>query len=523
MKNLQIQEPMTRLLSSFGPKSHVMAILAAGSCSLLLAGLMQGQTINAAGSCERLSSLALPNTKITLAQTVPAGGFTQPPTGTAAARKFDNLPAFCRIGATINPSSDSNIKVEVWVPVGGWNGNFEGVGNGGFAGVINYDGMATALSRRYVTASTDTGHVGNNGAWAPGHPERVVDFAYRAIHEMTVKAKAIVQAYYGRAPQFSYFAGCSGGGRQGLMEAQRFPADYNGIIVGAPANFPTHGAVAQLWNASAMLKNPLTPNQYTLINQAALAACDARDGVTDGLISDPTRCEFDPTTLRCQGAASEACLTNAQVNAVKDIYNGVRNPRTGREIFPGLMRGSEGAWPALTSAPYKLSTEFFKYLVFGDPGWNWRAFDFDADVAKTDARLAFLQNAVDPNLQAFKRRRGKIIMWHGWNDPAISPLNSVNYYKSVSLFAKQTDEFFRLFMAPGMNHCGGGPGPNNFDALTALEQWVEQGQAPEKIIASHSTNGVVDRTRPLCPYPQVAQYTGTGSTDDAENFMCKAR
>ena len=504
-----------------------MKILVVESCAVLLASIIQGQTLGAAASCENLSALTLPNTAITLAQVVPAGEFALPASGTEPARRIDHLPAFCRIAAAVKPSSDSDINMEVWLPVAGWNGKFEGVGNGGFAGRIFYDDMAAALNRGYATAATDTGHVGNNGAWAPRHPERVVDFAYRAIHEMTVRAQAIVRAYYGRGPRVSYFTGCSTGGRQGLMEAQRFPADYDGIIAGAPVNFATHVVVAQLWNASVTLRNPasgISPRQYERINQAVVAACDAQDGVTDGLISDPARCNFDPKTLLCQGAATETCLTAAQVEAVKQIYNGVKNPRTGQEIFPPLTRGSEGAWPAVTSFPFTISTEFFKYLVFADPNWDWRTFDFDADVAKTDAKLASLVNAVDPNLKAFQSRGGKIIVWHGWDDPSVSPLSSVNYYRSVSrLFgAKQTDGLFRLFMVPGMNHCGGGSGPNDFDALTSLEQWVEQGQAPARILASHSTNDVVDRTRPLCPYPQLAQFNGTGSIDDARNFVCKA-
>jgi feruloyl esterase len=507
-----------------------MKILAAGSCAVLLATLVQGQTLNAAASCESLSSLTLANTTITLAQTVPAGEFSLPTTGAALARRFGNLPALCRVAATLKPSSDSDIKIEVWLPTSGWNGKFQGVGNGGFAGSISYGAMVTALNRGYATASTDTGHVGSgvDGSWALGHPERVVDFGYRAIHEATVKAKAIVQAFYDRGARLSYFVGCSQGGRQGLMEAQRYPTDYNAIVVGAPVNFVTHLVAGKLWIASATLKDPasfIPPTQYRLINQAALAACDARDGVTDGLINDPTRCDFDPKTLLCQGAASETCLTAAQVEAVKKIYSGLKNPRTGRDIYPGMARGSELGWAAMAGGPnpHPFSTEPFKYLVFGDPNWDWRTFDFDADVAKTDAKLAS-HNAVDPNLKAFKSRGGKIIMYDGWNADDNIALNSVNYYNSVfRVFgAKQTDEFLRLFMAPGMGHCGGGPGPNTFDALTALEPWVEQNKAPETFVASHSTNGVVDRTRPLCPYPQVAQYKGVGSTDDAANFACKA-
>jgi feruloyl esterase len=242
--------------------------------------------------------------------------------------------------------------------------------------------------------------------------------------------------------------------------------------------------------------------------------------VTDGLISDPTRCEFDPKTLLCQVEANQSCLTLAQVEAVQQIYSGLKNPRTGQSLHPPLMRGSESAWGALTSFPFNAAIRFFKNVVFDDPNWDWRTFDFDGDVARTDAKVR--NPPVDPNLKAFKSGGGKIIMWHGWNDPTISPLNSVNYHGSVSrlLGIQATDRFFRLFMVPGMEHCGGGPGPNAFDAMPVLEQWIEQGRAPEKILAAHSTNRVVDRTRPLCPHPQVARYKGTGSTDHADNFIC---
>lgn len=520
---------MTYIRLKLGLKRHIKTALGTGSCTILLAGLMQGQTVKSATTCERLSSLTLPNTTITLAQTVPAGNFTQPGTGTAAERKVDNLPTFCRVAATVKLSPDSDVQIEVWLPVNGWNGKFEAAGC-----CSSPDWMAAALSRGYATGGPRADAVAPDGR--PAAPVRIT--TYR-IHEMTMKAKAIVRAYYSRGPRFSYFIGCSAGGYQGLMEAQQFPADYNGIVVGAPVNTAKYLQVAQLWNASVMLKDPLStppggnplssiaPGQYALINRAALAACDALDGVTDGLISDPTRCEFDPKTLLCSGEANQSCLTPAQVEAVQQIYSGVKNPRTGQSLHPPLMRGSEGAWPALTSFPFNAATRFFKNVVFGDPNWDWRTFDFDRDVAKTDAKVTSLNWAppVGPNLKPFKSHGGKIIMWHGWNDPTISPLNSVNYHGSVSrlLGTQQTDQFFRLFMAPGTEHCGGGPGPNTFDALPALEQWLEQGRAPEKMLASHSTNGVVDRTRPLCQYPKVAQYKGTGSTDHADNFMCATR
>jgi feruloyl esterase len=345
---------------------------------------------------------------------------------------------------------------------------------------------------------------------------------------MATIAKTIVKIFYNRDARLSYFVGCSQGGRQGLMEAQRYPADYDAILAGSPVNYVTHLAAGKLWFAAATLKDPASfvpPSLYPLINRAALAACDGRDGVIDGLISDPTRCDFDPKSLLCHRAPDQTCLTAAQVEAVKKIYDGLKNPRTGEQIYPGMTRGSELGWAAMAGGPkpHPFATEPFRCFVFDDPNWDWRTFDFDTDMVKTEAKLGS-HDAVDPNLKAFRDRGGKIILYDGWNADDNIAWNTVNYYNNVvRLFGqKRTDGFLRLFMAPGMGHCGGGPGPNTFDALIALETWVERDKAPERIIASHSTNGVVDRTRPLCPYPQVAQYKGTGSVDDAANFACKA-
>jgi len=382
--------------------------------------------------------------------------------------------------------------------------------------------------RGYATASTDTGHSTPGGSWALGHPELVTDYAYRGIREMTLKAKAIVTAFYGDAPRLSYFVGCSTGGRQGLMEAQRFPEDYDGIVAGAPANFFTHLMAGTLWAATATLKDPasfIPPAKYPLINKAVMAACDSRDGVSDGLIENPQRCAFDPKTLQCAGAENETCLTAPQVEAARRLYASAVNPRTKQEIFPGLAPGGELTWGAMAGGPqpFSIPVDFYKYFLFANPDWEWKTFDFDKDVEAVDQKFGGLLNATNPDLKAFKARGGKLIMYHGWNDQLIQPMNSVNYYNSVAkkMGAKETDEFLRLFMAPGMTHCAGGPGPNTFDAVAALEQWVEHGTKPASIVASHATSGTVDRTRPLCPYPQVATYKGSGSIDAAANFVCK--
>jgi feruloyl esterase len=493
---------------------------------LLLTAFLAVRVFAQSASCEKLASLSLPDTTITLAQTVATGEF-KPAAGSAA--PFQSLPAFCRVAATLAPSKDSDIKIEVWLPASGWNGKFEAIGNGGWSGAVNPGALANAVRRGYAAAATDTGHSGGSASFALGHPEKLVDFGYRAVHEMTVKAKAIMAAYYGAGPKFSYWNGCSSGGKQGLKEAQRFPSDYDGIIAGAPANYWTHLMAGDLWPAHATLKDPasyIPPAKYPLIHRAMLESCDALDGVKDGLIEDPRQCKFDPNILLCKGEDASACLTAPQVDAVRKLYAGARNPRTGEEVFPGLAPGSELGWGALAGGPepFGIPADHFKYVVFKDPNWNFKTLNFDTDVALADRIDGGLLNATDPNLKDFFARGGKLLQYHGWSDELITPFNSINYYRTVekNLGADHLGDNYRLFMVPGMAHCGGGEGPNGFDTVSTIEQWVEQGKAPDRIIAAHLTNNAADRTRPLCPYPQVAQYKGTGSTDEAASFVCKA-
>jgi hypothetical protein len=521
---------------------------------------MAGTEPGRGATCESISTIALKDTNITLATTVAAGVFTLPGAGPAAnpSQNFKMLPEFCRVAGVIKPSSDSHIEFEVWMPTSGWNGKFEGIDNGGFAGNIHYGldgGLAGALLRGYATASTDTGHKsgpGVDGSWALGHPEKIVDFGYRAIHLTAGNAKAIIRAFYGESPRRSYFAGCSNGGRQALMEAQRFPNDYDGIIAGAPANFWTHLLMQAIWSSQALLQNPasyIPAAKLPAIESAALRACDATDGVKDGVIDDPPKCHFDPAKLLCHGAESDSCLTRPQVEALKKLYDGPRNAKS-EQIFPGYVPGAEtgrGGWgPWITgSAPKKslmfaFGSQFFADFVFSDANWDYRTFNFDRDVKPTDDKMASILNATDPNLKAFKNRGGKLILYHGWSDAAISALNSVNYYKSVAanMGQRETDSFVKLFMAPGMQHCAGGPGPDLLarpgaeqdperDLDLALVRWVEKGIAPAKLIAAKRQEdanlaSAVLRTRPLCPYPQVVKYKGTGSIDDASNFTCLA-
>lgn len=484
-----------------------------------------------AATCESLASLTLPDTTITLARSVAAGAFSLPGMPPAAQAGFKRLPAFCRVAASIHPTADSDIKIEVWLPADNWNGKFMGVGNGGWSGAISYPSLGTAVNHGYAVASTNTGHDGSEAGFALGHPEKLVDFAWRAVHEMTVKGKAIEQAFYTKAPEHSYWNGCSSGGKQGLKEAQKFPQDYDGIIAGAPAYDWTHLMAGDLWPAVATMKDPaayLTPAKLQVLHQAAMQACDSLDGLKDGLIEDPTRCHFDPATVLCKGSATEDCLTAPQVEAARKIYGGAKNPRTGKPIFPGMTPGSELVWGALASGPkpFGVPDQYFKYIIHKDADWDFKTIDFDKDVVAADKIDKGLINATEPNLKGFFSRGGKIFIYHGWNDQLIAPASSVNYYKSVVKAmggVGKVDGSFRLFMAPGMNHCGGGDGPSRIDVFQTLEQWVEHGKAPEQIIAGHVDGaGKVDRTRPLCVYPKVARYKGTGSIDNADSFVCAA-
>jgi feruloyl esterase len=456
-----------------------------------------------------LSQLSLPNVKITLAEEVEPG-------------------AYCRVAATLTPTSDSDIKMEVWLPATGWNGKFQAVGNGAFSGAIANAAMRTALARGYATGSTDTGHAGGSASFALGHPEKVIDFGWRAVHEMTATSKKIIAAYYDAPLKFAYWNGCSAGGRQAMKEAQRFPADFDGIIAGAPGLDWT-GRAAQAVRVAKTLEKTETARllqpQRRLLHAAVVAACDAADGVKDGLIESPARCTFDPGVLLCKGADGIGCLTKDQVETARLIYSAAVNPSTKREIT-GLAPGSELGWTDLgwTASARATGLDQFRFLVFKQPDWDVQKFVFASDIVRAEETDHDTINALDPNLKPFIDRGGKLIQYHGWSDPQISPWNSTQYYGRVLEAlggAGHINGSYRLFMAPGMGHCSGGEGPNTFDMVAALEEWVERGKAPDRIIASHATNGAVDRTRPLCPYPQVAAYKGTGGTDEAASFVCR--
>ena len=501
-------------------KRSIFVCVAAVMC------LVAGPASSAEGaSCGSLASLGLPGGTITAARDVPAGGFSAPGGGA-----FGRLPAFCRVEATLTPSADSNIKIEVWLPASGWNRKYQAVGNGGWAGSISYGAMASALERGYATSSTDTGHTGGSAAFALGHPEKLIDYAYRSEHEMAVASKAIVRAYYGADPTWSYFNGCSTGGRQALVEAERYPADFDGIIAGAAAN-PKSGLDSwRMWIAQAMLKDKesfIPAAKYPMIHRAVLDACDGLDGVSDGLIENPLSCSFDPKVLACQGPDAPGCLTAAQVDAASVVMRPATDRKTGALIFPGLAPGTELGWARLLGGPeaYDTAVGQFRYVVFGDPKWDWRTFDLERDTATSRAAANGVLAGVNPDLSAFASRGGKLLTYHGWADPSIAPEASIQFYKSAlaaTTPSSRSPEWLRLFMVPGMGHCSGGEGPDTFDKVSALEAWVERGQAPSRIVASRVVDGKVERTRPLCAYPQVARYVGSGSIDDAANFTCQA-
>ena len=502
------------------------------SLSAALVTLCLGPATSAyAASCEAVAALALPNTKVTVAAPVGPGAFSPPgASATAGAgRVFATLPAFCRVAATLTPSSDSDIKIEVWLPVSGWNGKFQAVGNGGWTGSIPYQAMAAAVAAGYATAGTDTGHVGNTAAFALGHPEKLIDFGYRAVHEMTVKAKAVIDAFYGAAPTLSIWNGCSQGGRQGVAEAVRYPADFDAIVAGAPAVNFVHlhaGRMAINHAVNATPASVIPASKYPVLHQAVLAACDARDGVADGVLENPAACTVDPRKLQCSGQDESACLTAPQVESAATMYAGAKHPVTRTSVLPGLAPGAELGWNVIgSSQPIGYAADAFKYVIAKDPTWDASRFDAARDLdmalaADPDDALG----STDPNLRVFFARGGKLLLYHGWSDPQVTPFNTIGFFHKVvaAQGGAGIGTSIQLYMVPGMNHCGGGPGTDTFDKMSAIESWIATGVSPRRIDAAHLTSGAVDRTRPLCPFGQVARWSGSGSTNDAANFACVA-
>jgi feruloyl esterase len=476
-------------------------------------------------ACDALKTLSRPHLTITAVEFVAAGVASPGRGGRGGAAA--PLPAHCRLTAMLTPSSDSNIEMALWLPTDNWNGKFLAVGNGGWAGTISFDAMAEGLRRGYATASNDTGHKGGTAAFAVGHPEKVIDFAYRAMHEMTVQSKAIVQTFYRRGPQLSYYQGCSTGGRQGLMEAQRYPDDFDAIIAAAPVNNMVHLNVSQVALQVDMLRNAsrlLPPDKKTLFASAVVEACDQRDGVKDGIVSEPRACTFDPAVLACKSADSPGCLTPDQITNARSAW-APATTKSGAMVYPGRSPGFESGWRIPTpGAPLNpLFTDMPRFVGRQDPNWDSMTFDFETDLALALKNGGSIE-ATDPDLAKFKARGGKLLMYHGWADPGPAPENTINYYEAVNRrLGGRQDEWMRLFLMPGVGHCGGGVGPDQADFLGALERWREQGVAPGQIIATRPAGrggSATPMSRPLCPHPQVARYTGSGSTDEAKNFTC---
>jgi feruloyl esterase len=484
--------------------------------------------VPATQTCEALAFINLPGAAIASAQTMPPGTFTPPAHPAQMPNVYATLPVFCRVTATLQPASDSKIRIEVWMPVSGWNGKFQAVGNSGWGGTINYNDLAVALASGYATASTDTGHNDTSAAFGLGHPTLLIDYSYRAIHEMTVQAKAIINAYYGNEPRLSIFSGCSYGGHQAQVEALRYPADYDGIVAGDPSLNWIRLHVARIATFAFVHRSDesyIPPSKYPALHEAVLQACDALDGVKDGIIEDPTRCHFDPEVLEYKSADGPDCLTSAQVETARALYSPVKDPRTGKKVQPQMVEpGSELSWSVL-AGPRLMATPLTEYLKSLDPSWDGHRFnpasDFDT-MLRANVGLVDLDDANLAPLKTFFDRGGKLLMYHGWADASVPPLDSVEYFQTI---VKQLGEgvvgkSVQLYMIPGMYHCGGGPGTDTFDKTAVIEDWLVRGAAPDKIIASHLTSGRVDRTRPLCPYGEMATYKGSGSIDQAGSFIC---
>lgn len=527
------------------PTWQPRCVVAAIASAMAVGGALASSSANAA-DCFSLKKLALPDTTVLEAEVRPAGvnsitGTYSTVDGTELGHFTGDIPAaVCRVRVAIKPTPVSNIISEYWLPVSNWNGRFDVTGNGGTAGSLGLNNMAAPVGLGFATATSDTGHQSKDSSFAlvtyKGVPEQVEDFAHRAYHVTTEVGKEIVQAFYGKNANYSYFSGCSTGGAEALSEAQRYPDDFDGIIAGAPASGYTlmwPGEVFPSWVSSTYTNPRALITKLPALHAAVLSACDA----VDDIINDPRQCTFDPATIQCPaGTDSTACLTADQVTAVKKIYAGFKDPTTGAQVWPPYMPGSEDQWAGHITQNNNPPVNYFRYFVFNNPMWYYTDPTFNMESAETmatiyanDARWARLLDSTDPNLTKF-HQHGKIIMYHGWKDHNIAPLHTLNYYESIVPRSNLTERnsYARLYMIAGMQHCGGGPGTDTVNGqnlgvglLSVMQKWVERGEAPNQIVAAHLTNGVPDLTRPLCPYPQAAVWTGKGSSTDAGNYICK--
>jgi feruloyl esterase len=517
-----------------------VTILVAASWAALTAAAAPGALAQGARSsplaCADLKSAGIPKTVVAVAEAVAPGQFRSPARVTfGPPADYSRLPAFCRVAGTIRATAESDIRFELWLPEN-WNGKFMQTGNGGAAGAIVHDSLIDPLLRGYAVANTDTGHQGAGGdfAWAAGNPQRLVDYQYRAVHELTVVGKALTAARYGRQADKSYWLGCSTGGRQGLKEAQRYPEDYDGIVAGAPAS-----NWSALMSLSILIQRNIGPNglavdKLGMLKEAAIAACDADDGVTDRVIANPGTCDFDPAALQCAAGATGQCLSPGEVAAAQRIYAGVVDGR-GQVVMPGTGPGSEPLWAVYASPQFSIGTNYFRNVVVNDASWDPATFDVDRDLARAEAVDNGAAKAMDADLSEFVGRGGKLITYHGTTDGLIPYGNSVSYHDSVveELGERRADNSVKLYLVPGMDHCSGGEGAFAVDWLTPLERWVENGEEPGALHAEHpaAARGPPGAApappsrpfaRPVCPYPEIPRYRGTGDVTDAASFECVA-
>ncbi|MDB5440322.1 MAG: tannase/feruloyl esterase family alpha/beta hydrolase [Caulobacteraceae bacterium] len=530
-----------------GPVRRGSALLRGAGAASLVAGALvcvhPGSAAAAAAApaaCDtaQLSRAVGADTKVTQAALVAEGA------APAGGRAIAGLPAFCRVTGTTSPTADSSIGFELWIPAAAqWNGKFVATGNGGYAPALSTADMATALRQGYAVIGGDTGHTGNDMMFVVGHPEKMIDWGTRSVHAITVPGKQLVAAYQGKAPSRAYYIGCSTGGHQGYAEAQHYPDDFDGIIAGDPGNNRIALNIEFMWRFES--NHPqgrndapiLTSANTGLVTRAAVKACDKLDGVEDGVIDDPRACtkdRFDVGSLLCTPTLTSDCLTADQLNAVRKIYAGPTNPRTGAQIYPGLVVGSESGWASYWGSNEPTRADFWRYWVFGDANYDWWKFNFDSDVTLAQSRVGAAVDQVNPNLGSFKARGGKLLTYQGWADPVVNPIDTIAYYDRVKAMQgsqAETDAFFRLFMVPGMGHCSGGagvnlaPGPGQApdptnDLLMAMDRWVETKQGPDRLVGARATGTTLVRTRPLCPYPKRAVYDGQGDTNKAESFRC---
>jgi feruloyl esterase len=508
-------------------------------CAIFLAILIFTLPAAAQQSCESLKSIKIPNVTIVSVEKGSAGYELPAETGYG----FMDMPPqkiqapFCRVQAVSEPTSDSHIGIEVWLPdASNWNERFLAVGNPGFIGSMVSGGIARNMEKGYVSAGTDTGHVDQGFEWAIGHPEKWADWGHRAVHEMVVVTKTLAKAYYGRPIKYSYWNSCHNGGNQGLNEAQRYPEDFDGIVAEDPAFYISHLQPGSLYISWVALKDGvdgpgyIPPAKLGVINRAVLDACDGNDGLVDGIIEDPTTCDFDPASIRCHGPDQLSCLTDAQLDTVRKIYEGAKF-NDGTPIYTGFEPGSELTWNfMIEKEPFSVNLVYFKGMVFEDPNWDFRTFHVDRDTRLGIEKTSAAVDANNPDLRPFKEAGGKIIMMASWNSMGLPPRQLVKYYKEVAEVMggyEQTQDFARLFTVPGSGGCPAMSNPEDFEVFEALVDWVEKGKAPDRIIYPHiegggimGGRGEVYRTRPVCPYPKQARYKGSGDVNDAANFTC---